>query len=311
MPRWLPEYYATATTALLPHQLVYTSLNVLAPPPPPQSEPRLPPQPTRCCSHPNPGSYSHPSHATASITKPVQNHPPITALNPLHPVAPAFVCWYSLTTAYGARTVLTGRHPKTSLFAVKNIFGYWPRRTYPTTTHVGIVTRSVCGNLPVRSISLKFRPPPAATTVVQTATEPPNPTLLPHCPTRPKPQPPTTPHAPPPYHLLLGSRPPFFSDYHLHHHSSPPTTYITDIHRSNSDSKVAQRRRRHPIRSGRDGGRDHPNCDAHDACVSLTNRKRWWIATTIYCDTGHNLRRASLSTTWPSRTTRLAFGRSS
>ena len=94
---------------------------------------------------------------------------------------------------------------------------------------------------------------------------------MPHAPSATSPQNPRT--HPAPHHLPFESRPPLFSDYHLHHHSSPPTTYITDIDSSNSESQVDQRCRRHPIRSGRDGGRDHRSCDAHDACVCLTNPK--------------------------------------
>ena len=127
-------YYATVFTALcaLPARVLEFD-RLLHTPPHPPSEPRLPPQPKRCCSHPIPGSHSRPPHAAASITTTVQIRPPITALNLLRPIAPAFVCWYSLTTAYGAPTVSTGRHPKTPLSAVKYFFGYWPRRTYPTT----------------------------------------------------------------------------------------------------------------------------------------------------------------------------------
>ena len=157
---------------------------------------------------------------------------------------------------------------------------------------------------------MKFRPPPAATAVFQTATEPPNQLYFRIALHAPSTSPQTNAARTPPHHLPLGSRPPFFTDDDLHHHSTSSTTYIIDIDRCNSDSKAAQRRRRHPIRSGRDGGRDHPNCDDHDACVCLTNRKKWWLETTTYCDMGHNLRRASLSTTWPSSTTPLAFGRS-
>ena len=99
------EYHATATAALC------------ATPPP--SEPRLPPQPTGCCSHPTTGSHSRPPRAAASITTTVQNRPPTIALDPLRPIAPAFVCWYLLTTASGAPTVSTGRRPKAPLSAVK------------------------------------------------------------------------------------------------------------------------------------------------------------------------------------------------
>ena len=85
-------------------------------------------------------------------------------------------------------------------------------------------------------------------------------------------QPQKTPHAPP--RITYSSS--------EDHRSSPTTTYTTillrlrptsPMDRSKSDSKVAQRRRRHPIRSGRDGGRDHPNCDAHEFCVSHEPQK--------------------------------------
>ena len=123
VPRWLPHIVPPRLQPLVPHELVYLSLTVSCTHPHPSHEPRLPSQPTRCCSHPIPGSHSRPPHAAASITATVLNRPPITALNPLRPFAPAFVCWCSLTTAYGAPTVSTGRHPKTPLSAVYYFFG--------------------------------------------------------------------------------------------------------------------------------------------------------------------------------------------
>ena len=119
VPRWLPNIMPPRLQPFVLHQLVYSSLTVFCTsPPPPPSETRLPPQPTRCCSHPISGSHSRPPHAAASITTTVQNRPSITALNLLRPIASTFVCWYSLTTASGAPTVSTGRHPKTPLSAV-------------------------------------------------------------------------------------------------------------------------------------------------------------------------------------------------
>ena len=114
VPRWLPPFMPPRLQPFVPHQLMYSSLTApCTPPPHPPSEPRLPSQPTRCCSHPIPGSHSRPPHAAASITTTVQNRLHITALNPLRPIASAFVCWYPLTTAYGAPMVSTGRHANT------------------------------------------------------------------------------------------------------------------------------------------------------------------------------------------------------
>ena len=129
VPRWFPHSMPPRPQPFVrraPPARVRKLTRFLHTLPPAPSEPRLPSQSTHYCSHPIPGSHSRPPDVAASITTTVQIHPPITlhstpynsALNPLRPIAPVFVCWLRLTTVYGASTVLTGRHPKTTLFAV-------------------------------------------------------------------------------------------------------------------------------------------------------------------------------------------------
>ena len=170
------EYYATATTTLCaPPARVLEFGRFLHTPPRPPSEPRLPSQPTRFCSHPIPGSHSSPPHAAASITTTVQNRPPITALTPcahsplllfagtcsqLHPARPR------------SRPGGTQRHPflrNTIFWGCLPNYDSQPQLRNPNI----IIRRSVCGNLPVRVSSLKLRPTSAADAVVQTTIESP------------------------------------------------------------------------------------------------------------------------------------------
>ena len=108
-----------------------------------------------------------------------------------------------------SRPGATQRHP-----SLREIFcsGYWPRRTYPITTHVGIFRRSVCGNVPVRSISPQFHHSPVNPRNKNAAHALRN-------------QPPKTPHAPPRITYQSGkdhcsslttTYTTFFSAYHLH-----------------------------------------------------------------------------------------------
>ena len=138
-------YYATASTALCaPSARVLEFDRLLHTPPttPHLSHDYLPNRHV-AANIPIPGSHSRPPHAAASITK-TGFRPPITALNPLRPIAPAFVCWNLLTTASSAPTVSNGRHPKTPLSAVKYVSVYRPRRTWVMSASLDAPSAVIC-----------------------------------------------------------------------------------------------------------------------------------------------------------------------
>ena len=211
-PRRLPHIMPPRLQPFVPHQLVYSSLTAFCTHP---NSPHLShdyrPPPTRCCSHPIPGFHTRPPHADTPVTTTVQHRSPITALNPLRPVGPAFVCWYSLIQLHTARPRFrqgsTQRHPclRYNIFWVIGHLVPTQRRLMsasfdapsaviclfsslkfrPTSAADAVVQTTTESNqsprrdrrlstpLPLRTIYLKFPPTPAATTVVKTATEPP------------------------------------------------------------------------------------------------------------------------------------------
>ena len=164
VPRRLPQEYTVATASMasplydVPHQLVYSSLTASCThtPPPHLSHDYRPnrhvaahiPSPDPLVAHPTrPASNHH--HGSKS---PVHHHcaqPPASNRPFFCLLALAYNC---IRHAHG----LDRAAPKDNLSALQCFLGYWPRRAYPTTTHVGIFRHSACGNLYVRVLMLEI-----------------------------------------------------------------------------------------------------------------------------------------------------------